>query len=440
MWAPLLVALGLALAGCPGKGTQDPAGRTHRSDPPAVAGADRAHAGVTLRYYAYTLGQGAALDQALTARFEADTGIKVRATAEPKTSDEIFAEYQRMFKAKQADYDVLMLDVVWPGALAPHLVDLTAALGREAEGSFRQIIRNNTINGKLVAMPYYADAGMLFYRTDLLKPYGFSGPPATWTELERMATAIQAGERKRIPDFSGFVWQGAAYEGLTCNALEWQASHGGGEIFNPATGAADVANPRAIAAFGRAARWVGTISPKEVLSFQEEDARKHFQAGKAAFMRNWPYAYAAGNAEGSPIQGRFEVAPLPRDEDSEHGAATLGGWQLGVSAYSAHRQAAIAFVRYMASPEVQKWRAIEGAFLPARRAVYDDPAVMGAAGFFATAPAVLEFAVARPSSRTQEAYGRVSDIYHGGVHRILSGAEPAPTAQAMQRELQALIK
>ncbi|MFN3431380.1 MAG: hypothetical protein ACK46X_15680, partial [Candidatus Sericytochromatia bacterium] len=104
-WAPLVVALGLALAGCPGKGTQDPAGRTHRSEPPAVASADRAHAGVTLRYYAYTLGQGAELDQALTARFEADTGIKIqyipvntdvvtqRAVTSPNSFDLIDTEY-----------------------------------------------------------------------------------------------------------------------------------------------------------------------------------------------------------------------------------------------------------------------------------------------------------------------------------------------------------
>jgi trehalose/maltose transport system substrate-binding protein len=217
-------------------------------------------------------------------------------------------------------------------------------------------------------------------------------------------------------------------------------SNGGGEIYNAETGAANVANPQAVAAFRRAAGWVGRISPKEVLTFQEEDARKRFQAGHAAFMRNWPYAYAGADADDSPIHGKFDVAPLPRDENAEHGAATLGGWQLGVSAYSQHPEAAVAFVKYLASPEVQKWRAIEGAFLPTQRAVYDDHEVQAAQPFMQSVPAVMELAVARPSGRTKELYAQVSRIYYTGVSKILKGADAAKTTAAMQRELQTLLK
>jgi trehalose/maltose transport system substrate-binding protein len=435
------MAIALVLAGCPGKASrQDGTQRTFQQAVPAVPGANRAMAGTTIRYHAYAPGDAAKLDRALAEQFAKDTGITVEVTASTQTSDEIFQAYERLFATKQPDYDVLMLDVIWPGALAPHLRDLGPALRENAQGAFPQIVRNNTINGKLVAMPYYADAGMLFYRTDLLKQYGFDGPPATWEALERMAAAIQAGERQHTPDFAGFVWQGRVYEGLTCNALEWQASHGGGEIFHADTGSANVANPQAIAAFGRAAGWIGTISPREVLTYQEEDARKQFQAGKAAFMRNWPYAYAAGNDPTSAIKGRFEATTLPHAEGVEHGAAALGGWQLGVSAYSKKPGAAMAFVRYMASPGVQKWRAIEGAFLPTHRTVYDDAEVQAIGPFMATVPAVLEVAIARPSNRTQAQYGRVSHIYANGVSAILHGAAPGPTAQRMQRELQALIK
>jgi trehalose/maltose transport system substrate-binding protein len=324
--------------------------------------------------------------------------------------------------------------------MAPHLRDLSADLSQAAQGAFPEIVRNDTINGKLVALPYYVDAGMLFYRTDLLKKYHYTAPPATWQQLEQMATTIQAGERKQLPDFAGYVWQGRAYEGLTCNALEWQVSNGGGEIFSADTGAANVANPQAVAAFERAAGWVGRISPKEVLNFQEEDARKRFQAGHAAFMRNWPYAYAGADADDSPIHGKFDVAPLPRDENAEHGAATLGGWQLGVSAYSQHPEAAVAFVKYLASPEVQKWRAIEGAFLPTQRVVYDDGEVQRARPFMKSVPAVMEQAVARPSGRTKELYSQVSRVYYAGVHKILEGAPAAATCNAMQHALQALLK
>lgn len=440
-----LTAIALLAAGCPQQAAQrdqtDPAAaRAFHHAPPGVPGANRRFAGTTLHYYTYPVGAGAELDRALAERFKADTGITVELSARPQTTDEIYAAYQRLFKAKQPDYDVLMLDVIWPGAMAPHLRDLSADLAEAAQGAFPEIVLNDTINGKLVAMPYYVDAGMLFYRTDLLKKYHYPTPPATWQQLEQMASTIQAGERKLLPDFSGYVWEGRAYEGLTCNALEWQVSHGGGEIFDAETGAANVNNPQAVAAFKRAAGWVGRISPRAVLTFQEEDARKRFEAGKAAFMRNWPYAYASANAEGSPIAGKLDVAPLPRDANAEHGASTLGGWQLGVSAYSAHPEAAVAFVKYLSSPDVQRWRAIEGSFLPTRRAVYDDAELLRSRPFMKNVPAVMEQAVARPSGRTRERYARVSRVYYTGVFQILKGAPAQATCNAMQRSLQALLK
>ena len=167
---------------------------------------------------------------------------------------------------------------------------------------FERIVQNNTVEGfGLMGIPWFTDAGLLYYRTDLLEEYGFDAPPATWTELEEMATTIQEGERADNPDFWGFVWQGAAYEGLTCDALEWQVSYGGGEIVEP-DGTISINNEQAALAFDTAAGWVGNISPPGVVSYQEEDARGVWQAGNSAFMRNWPYAYSAGQDEGSDIR------------------------------------------------------------------------------------------------------------------------------------------
>ena len=148
-------------------------------------------------------------------------------------------------------------------------------------------------------MPWFTDAGLLYYRTDLLEKYGFEAPPETWAELEEMATAIQEGESADNPDFRGFVWQGTAYEGLTCDALEWQVSNGGGRIIEP-DGTVTVNNPQAIAAFERARGWVGTISPEDVTTYRRRTPAASGRPGNAAFMRNWPYAYSRGQADDSP--------------------------------------------------------------------------------------------------------------------------------------------
>ena len=162
----------------------------------------------------------------------------------------------------------------------------------------------------------------------------------------------------------GFVFQGNAYEGLTCNALEWVKSNGGGQIIEP-DGTISINNPQAAAAIDRAASWVGTISPEGVLAYQEEESRGVWQTGNAVFMRNWPYAYALGKAPNSAIKGKFDVAPLPAGGgEGARSAATLGGWNFAVSKYSQNPEAAIELALFLASPEVQKNRAIQQSNLP----------------------------------------------------------------------------
>jgi trehalose/maltose transport system substrate-binding protein len=210
---------------------------------------------------------------------------------------------------------------------------------------------------------------------------------------------IQEGERAGNADFWGFVFQGQAYEGLTCNALEWIAAAGGGRIVDD-DGTVTVNNPAAALALGRAAAWVGTVAPPRVTRFVEEDARITFQLGNAAFMRNWPYAWALLNAEGSALRGRVGVAPLPKGGPTGRHAATLGGWQLAVSRHSASQEAAIAFVRYLTSAAEQKRRAIVGAYAPTIPRLYQDPEILAANPFFAELGAILADAIARPSAVT----------------------------------------
>ncbi|ADI13754.1 ABC transporter substrate-binding protein [Truepera radiovictrix] len=349
----------------------------------------------------------------------------------PESATDRYALYLQFFQAQSGEADVLEIDVIWPGDLAEHLVDLYEYEGaREAaEEHFPAIIENNTVDGRLVGMPAFTDAGLLYYRSDLLEEYGFDGPPETWAELEEMARTIMEGERADNPDFTGFVWQGEAYEGLTCNALEWIASFGGGTIVSQ-EGQIEVFNDQAIAALETAAGWVGTISPQAVTGFQEEDARRIFTAGNAVFMRNWPYAYSLLiDAEGPVTTENVGVTTLPAGEEGGTPAATLGGWQMGVSRYSSNIDVAVDFALFATSYEEQLQRALVVNNLPTIEAIYEDERLLNSpVAWFADLLPVFQSAVARPSTPTAPRYNEVSRAFFTAVHGVLMGTTDAETA------------
>jgi trehalose/maltose transport system substrate-binding protein len=350
----------------------------------------------------------------------------------PESATDRLGLYLQFFEAQSGEVDMFEIDVIWPGDLAEHLVNLYDFEGfEEVIGDhFPAIVENNTVDGALVGLPYFTDAGLLYYRSDLLEKYGFDGPPTTWTELEEMARVIQEGERAEgNADFWGFVWQGNAYEGLTCNALEWIASYNGGTVISP-DGVINVFNENAVAAVEKAAGWVGTISPSGITGFQEEDARNQFQSGNAAFMRNWPYAFSLGNAEDSAIRGLFGVTTLPAgDVEGSSPAATLGGWQLAVSRYSANPAVAADVVLFFGSYEGQLARALSQSNLPTIEAIYEDPELLASdVAWFADLLPVFQNAVARPSTISAPQYGETSRLFFTAVHNVLTGQEDAATA------------
>lgn len=367
-------------------------------------------------------------EEAVVALFTEATGIQVTRIAGAEQATDRLTNYQQLLGAGASDVDAMMIDVIWPGILAPHAVDLTEAMVANDADYIPAIVENNTVDGLLVGIPWFTDGGHLYYRTDLLEKYGFSAPPATWTELEQMATAIQDGERATNPDFQGFVWQGNAYEGLTCDALEWQYSHGGGRIIEP-DGTVTVNNPQTVAAFERAKGWIGTISPEGVTTYDEEGARGVWQAGNAAFMRNWSYAHSLGEAEDSAIKGKFEHVVLPRgDGEGAVNASTVGGWQMMVTKYSESPEAAIEFCRFLTSKELQKSHAIERSQPPTIASVYADPDVVAANSFYPVLQEILASAVVRPSTVTSDLYNEVSVAYFTAVNQILTGQADAASA------------
>lgn len=387
------------------------------------------------------VGQELELTKAAADRYMAqhpEVTIKVLDT--PDMVQDRLGLYLQFFEAQSSEVDVYQIDVIWPGDLAEHFVNLYDYGATEvAAEHFPAIIENNTVAGKLVGIPWFTDAGLLYYRTDLLEKYGFDGPPATWNELEAMATTIQTGERTAgNEDFWGFVWQGNAYEGLTCDALEWIDSNDGGTVISP-DGIITINNAEAIDIVDQAAGWVGSISPVGVTGFAEEDARNMWQAGNAAFMRNWPYAYSLGNGEDSAVKGVFDVAPLPAGMAGS-GSATLGGWQLAVSKYSKHPDVAADVALFLTSLEEQKVRAIEGSFNPTIMSLYEDPDVLEATPFFGSLYDVFINAVARPSTISAPKYNEASTLFFNAVHSVLTGDNDAQTAfEELELDLQDLL-
>jgi multiple sugar transport system substrate-binding protein len=358
---------------------------------------------------------------ALVAGFERATGIAVRRSPLPAASDEQHLFYAINFQARSQDFDVVALDTIWTAefAQAGWLRDLTHLLPPDERADlFPGPLDSALWRGRVHALPWFADVGLLYYRSDLLARRGLA-PPRTWDELVAAAGALQ---RERASPH-GFVWQGKQYEGLVCDALEFVWSHGGD--LEPAHGAAAARG----LAFMRSLV-TGGVTPAFVTTLTEEPSRVIFGRGDAAFLRNWPYAWKLFERKGSPVRGRVGVALLPRAEGGES-AATLGGWLLGVSAFSPRAEAAERFAAFLASPEAQKALALAYGYSPPRRSLYRDAELAAAQPFTASLAAVLEAARPRPVSPYYVAW---SQTLQGQFSAVLTGRRtPAEALATIQR-------
>jgi trehalose/maltose transport system substrate-binding protein len=368
-------------------------------------------------------------------QFTRETGIRVKLLPSPESARAKLALWQELLGAGASGPDVYGIDVIWPRILNEYFIDLKPYFANEISAQFPAIAATYTVDNKLVAMAYRADIGLLFYRTDLLRQYRYREPPKTWDELETMAARIQAGERaKGKKEFWGFVWQGAAAEALTCNALEWQASDGGGRIIEEDK-TISVNNPQSIQAWQRAARWIGSISPPSVVTYREWDTLNVWVAGDAAFMRNWPTAYVDSQATGSSIRNKFDITLLPSGKAGRMG--TLGGAGLAVSRSSAHPHEALELVRYLCSRDVQVKRSRALSEPPTLRELYELPEVLEPNPRFALlSQAFRNGMVSRPSNVTGKKYQDVTDAYIQAVHSVLTREKSAPeAAAALEKEL-----
>ena len=297
-------------------------------------------------------------------------GVTVHNELLPSSTDQQHQFYAINLEGGQAAFDLFAVDVIWVQefARAGWIQRLDQLVPVDRDRFFPAAIGAATFRGSLYAVPWYLDAGVLFYRRDLLERYGLP-PPSTWTALVDSTRTILEGEQD--PRLKGFLWTGKQYEGLVCVALEFIWSHGG-TLFEADSARSPEARSRAEAAleFMRALI-VSGISPATVATADEETARHLFADGRAVFMRNWPYAWTLLQQKESPVRARVGLAPLP-SVPGQPPAAALGGWLLAIPAGARHPAEAAELLRYLVSPESQRRMAIELGYKPAYRDLYRD--------------------------------------------------------------------
>jgi multiple sugar transport system substrate-binding protein len=351
---------------------------------------------------------------------QAHPALRVAVRATPDAADQRHQLYVQWLNARVGDPDVLQLDVVWtPEFAAAGWIRSVDEFHPPAGEFFEAAVAANRWQGKLYALPWFIDVGMLYWRTDLM-----SAPPASLESLAQVSRTLVA--EQRVP--FGLVWQGARYEGLITTFVEHLGAFGGAIL--DAQGRVVVDSEAAVHAltFMRDSIYSDGIVPSAVLTWQEEHTRFAFQNGQAAFMRNWPYAYALlSDHSESRVASRFAVAPLPGHAGGTPTAA-LGGSTLAVNAYSDQPDDAYRLIEFLLQPQQMIERArIAGQFPPAR-ALYDTAELAAALTVpAADARRIIDAAVPRPVTPV---YSQLSSILQVSVHRALTRQQEPRAALA----------
>lgn len=354
---------------------------------------------------------------------------KVTLVELPDSADETRAQMITDLRSRESRFDVLNIDVAWTSEFAA--AGWIAPLERDRfalDGFLPPVVDTATYDGRLYAVPYVTNAGMLFYRADVLAAEG-EKPPRTWAELERQARTIAPKH-----GLDGYAGQFLPYEGLTVNTVEAVYS-AGGAVLDDEDGRVAVDSAAGRAGVGFLARGVreGWI-PREALTYTEEESRRAFQEGRLLFLRNWPYAWAGASGPGSEVAGRFGAVPLPGPGGP--GTSVLGGSNLAVSERARHGTTAADLIAYLTSEPVQRRVLTEGALPPVRAGLYEDAELVGRYPYL---PALRESVLAARPRPKSPRYDQVSLVVQAVMHDVLAQRlSPEAAVGRMAAELDAV--
>jgi trehalose/maltose transport system substrate-binding protein len=365
--------------------------------------------------------------------FTRETGIHVNDLPTPEDSNSKLDLAMDLLRSGAPSPDLYGVDTIWTGTMGDYLIDLQPYFASEISSEGPAIIESYRIHGKVVAMPNQPlGIQVLVYRTDLLAKYGYKTPPRTWDELQKMAARIQAGERANgKKDFWGFVWAGAIAtdsEQLTMEGLEWQAAEGGGHIIE-SDGKVSVNNANVIRSWERAAQWVGSISPPSVVSYTATDAENKFWvSGEAAFLLSHAIVYEIF-AQDKPFRDLAGVTSVPAGKSAR--VATIGGYALGISRFSAHRAEAVKFIQFLLGKQAE-FRANHAEKSGRKVAYFEVPPLMKEVypWWYKPGESGGSEIVSRPSAVAGSNYQAVSKAYTHALHSVLTRESTAPAAAA----------
>jgi multiple sugar transport system substrate-binding protein len=343
-------------------------------------------------------------------------------------SDQADAQHDDLvqhFQAKDASYDVTSVDVVWTAEFAAKgwLQPLKDSFALDTSKLLPATVKTSTYNNTLYAAPVTSDGGMLYYRKDLV-----STPPKTWDEMISMCSIAK---KNNMDCYAG---QFAKYEGLTVNAAE-AINTAGGKIVGDDGKTPEVNSPEATKGLSRLAdAYKSGNIPRQAITYQEEQGRQSFEAGKLLFLRQWPYVYSLATTDGSSkVKGKFAVAPLPGD--SGPGASSLGGHNAAISAFSAHKASAFDFLKFLETEESQRWFVTQGSNAPALQSLYDDPALVKKSPYLPVLKTSILNAVPRPVSPF---YPAVTKAVQENAYAAIKGDKSVDQAvKDMQAAIQA---
>jgi multiple sugar transport system substrate-binding protein len=311
---------------------------------------------------------------------------KVTFKEQTDAADQQHDDLVQHFQAKDANYDVVSVDVIWTAEFAAKgwLQPLKDQLAIDTSKMLPATVKTGTYNNTLFAVPYASDGGLLYYRKDLVP-----NPPKTWDEMMSMCSIAK---KNNMDCYAG---QTAKYEGLTVNAAE-AINTAGGKIVGDDGKTPQVNSAESAKGLSRLAdAYKNGNIPKQAITYQEEQGRLSFEAGKLLFLRNWPYVYSLATTDkSSKVKDKFGIAPLPGD--SGPGASSLGGHDAAISVYSKNKATAADFIKFWTSEETGRYFATQGSLAPVLASLYDDPALIKKLAYLPTLKTSIENAVPRP--------------------------------------------
>lgn len=363
--------------------------------------------------------------------------IQVKWRETPAASDEYFEQVQSELQSGRSDIDVIGGDVIWPAQFAAngYLLDLSDRFTDKMKGAHLDgQVQSVEYDGKTYGVPWFTDAGMFYYRKDLLEKSGYSEPPKTWDEMKEMIEKIRSDSGTKY----GYVFQGAQDEGGVVDALEhiWNS---GGDVLDGDRVIID--SPEARAGLqNRRSLITGGFAPNASGDYSTQESQAVFTNGEVIFMRNWPFVYGLlSNPEDSNVRPeQVDIAQIPVAEEGVQSFAGLGGWNFLVNASSEDKLDEIwTFIEFMSTPESQKTLAVESTRLPTLKSLYEDDELLEKVPVAALGKESLENTRPRPVSPY---YSDMSLKMADKFNAALKGEVPVGQALSdLQSELQNIV-